>query len=98
MNIKKYIRKQENVEVIQFNGKNCIECLKFVEPNTTEEECFKLARIRSVYNLCGEFNCLLVGENKIRTEVGDYIVKSELSGITVFKQDIFNKLFMIKEE
>lgn len=92
-----YIRKQETVQVLQFNGKNCMECIKFTQPNLTTEELITLSHIRSIYGLYGDFKYLLIGDDKIKTEINDYIVRSNISGISVYKPQVFNKLFYIKK-
>lgn len=94
MNIKKYTRKEEIVEIMQFNGKNTIECIRFAEPNKTDKKYMQLAHARSVYSFPErKFMYLLIGEEKIQTKIGDIIVKSNFSGISVFSQEKFNEGF-----
>lgn len=93
MSVKKYIRKEEFVEAIKFTGKNCIECIMFADPDISEKSATLIAHARSIYE-SGKFKYLLVGKNRDIVQVGDFIVRSKIGGISVIEKEKFEQLFL----
>lgn len=98
---KKYRKKPVTIEAIQWNGKNHIEVLAFINNESYEEalkeydRCFPNKLCRDVYEgiIKREGFCIETLEGDMKASIGDYIIKGVNGEFYPCKPDIFAKTY-----